>query len=532
MKTPSLLSLLSFVHFALAFKLKESVIPPHNWEKHSAPPSDHKIVLRIGLPQPNFNVLENHLFEVSDPYHPRYGAHLSKQEVEAIVAPHQDSVSTVNDWLISHGVQQQDINRSSAGDWLTITLPVHLVEKMLDTKYYVWKHSDGDSIVRTTSYSLPEHLDGHIDVIQPTTMFGRPRGMRSTIIWSEEAKALPSEKNLAPIVNAATGTLVDASCNTTITVKCLQQLYNAVGLTSSAHGNSIGITGYLEEFANFQDLRSFYTEQVPRAVNSSFSVISINNGTNNQTLSAAGAEANLDVQFAFGLSDPVPVTQFTFPLSIICSNKPREPSTPQEGALRTSLILALPPIRTKTPIVMGTSSIMLMGITSVTSVGGTQGVPEIAVSRFFSGGGFSDYFDRPSYQDTAVKGYLDKLPKGLYKGLYNPGGRGIPDVAAQGDRFRIWLAGVPRSIGGTSASSPTFAGLVAVLNNALLKEGRAPLGFLNPLLYSKGLPGLNDITVGHNPGCGTNGFNVTAGWDPVTGLGTPNVGKLKEILCK
>jgi len=56
----------------------------------------------------------------------------------------------------------------------------------------------------------------------------------------------------------------------------------------------------------------------------------------------------------------------------------------------------------------------------VTSVGGTQDFPEIAVSRFFSGGGFSNYFKRPKYQDWHVNGYLKKLPKGLYKGLYNP----------------------------------------------------------------------------------------------------------------
>jgi tripeptidyl-peptidase I len=87
--------------------------------------------------------------------------------------------------------------------------------------------------------------------------------------------------------------------------------------------------------------------------------------------------------------------------------------------------------------------------------------------------------------------------------------KAIPDVAAQGDRFRIWLSGVPRSIGGTSASSPTFTGIIALLNDARLRAKQPPLGFLNPLLYSKLYKGLNDITVGHNGGCGTWGFNVS-----------------------
>lgn len=72
-------------------------------------------------------------------------------------------------------------------------------------------------------------------------------------------------------------------------------------------------------------------------------------------------------------------------------------------------------------------------------------------------------------------------------------------------------------IGGTSASAPTFAGFVALLNDARLKAGLSPLGWLNPLLYSSQVAaghGLTDILSGRNPGCGTTGFNVTAGWDP------------------
>ncbi|KAG6899604.1 hypothetical protein C0993_008765 [Termitomyces sp. T159_Od127] len=166
----------------------------------------------------------------------------------------------------------------------------------------------------------------------------------------------------------------------------------------------------------------------------------------------------------------------------------------------------------------------------VTAVGGTTNIPEVAVSRFFSGGGFSNYFDRPPYQDDAVKNYLAALPNGTYAGLFNPNGRAYPDVSAQSDRFRIFLSGKPILIGGTSASSPAFAGFVALLNDVRLTHGQKPLGFLNPFLYSKGANGLNDITVGHNSGCGTTGFNATKGWDPVTGLGTPNFGKLKKLV--
>ncbi|KAK7470305.1 hypothetical protein VKT23_001736 [Stygiomarasmius scandens] len=111
-------------------------------------------------------------------------------------------------------------------------------------------------------------------------------------------------------------------------------------------------------------------------------------------------------------------------------------------------------------------------------------------------------------------------------------GRAAPDVAAQGRRFRVWVSGQPISVGGTSASSPTFAGVVALLNDARIAKGLPSLGFLNPLLYSKGLDAFNDITIGNNPGCGTQGFNSTVGWDPVTGLGTPDFQKLKDVVLQ
>ncbi len=71
------------------------------------------------------------------------------------------------------------------------------------------------------------------------------------------------------------------------------------------------------------------------------------------------------------------------------------------------------------------------------------------------------------------------------------------------------------SVSGTSAASPTVGSLVALLNDAIFNDGGSALGFLNPLLYKLGPGALNDITQGSNPGCGTDVFTATEGWDPV-----------------
>ncbi|KAJ7733884.1 peptidase S8/S53 domain-containing protein, partial [Mycena olivaceomarginata] len=135
---------------------------------------------------------------------------------------------------------------------------------------------------------------------------------------------------------------------------------------------------------------------------------------------------------------------------------------------------------------------------SVTAVGGTMSIPEVAVR--FSGGGFSDCFPRPAYQDKSINTYLSKLHHGTYDGLFNRLGRGIPDVSAQAHKFQIVWQGQHISIRGISAATPTFVGLVVLLNDAHLAVGRPTLGFLNPLLYKRGENTFNEVVDGANPG--------------------------------
>ena len=116
-----------------AHVVKESISLPNGWVKHSAPSPNHVVSLRIGLPQPHFPTLEHILYEVSDPTHTRYGKHLSKEEVEELVAPYPHSLNAVNDWLSTYGLGEEHIDRSPAKDWITINIPVSLVEEMLDT---------------------------------------------------------------------------------------------------------------------------------------------------------------------------------------------------------------------------------------------------------------------------------------------------------------------------------------------------------------------------------------------------------------
>ncbi|GJF00417.1 subtilisin-like protein [Phanerochaete sordida] len=173
----------------------------------------------------------------------------------------------------------------------------------------------------------------------------------------------------------------------------------------------------------------------------------------------------------------------------------------------------------------------------ITSVGATQintGAkvtdPESVCSEVIqSGGGFSNQFPVPSYQQAATAEYLKKFPPPYPAGTFNASGRGYPDISANGANYVVAITGRFELVFGTSASTPVTASLLSAINDARLAIGKGPIGFINPALYSDPFKGaFNDITNGSNPGCGTQGFAAQPGWDPATGLGTPNFVELRN----
>ncbi len=140
---------------------------------------------------------------------------------------------------------------------------------------------------------------------------------------------------------------------------------------------------------------------------------------------------------------------------------------------------------------------------------------DLAQGEGATGGGVSQQFGVPSYQAGAS---VPPSPAG------QPG-RGVPDVAGDADPatgFSVWIDGAASVIGGTSAVAPLWAALVALLNAAL----GAPVGFLNPRLYTAGVAAtFHDITVGNN-----DGYEAGPGWDPCTGLGSPDGTRLLGAL--
>ncbi|KAH9973600.1 subtilisin-like protein [Lactifluus volemus] len=587
----SVLSILTAVSSGLAIpsasesiwddlRVKHSwVTLPKKWNWLSYPPANTTIDLRIALKPRNEDALVDELYQISDPNHPKYGAHLSKEEVTKLVAPHPYTLELVKSWLHYHGVNPAAVSTTHGGSWLTILkIPLDQANALLGASYQLYRNEETNEIVlRTIGYSLPTALSEHVQTVAPTTYFGSPRALQQT---PQLHLTLPeSDLELQdPLASGST----PASCSKAITPTCLRTLYNTLAYVPSAMAsNQLGITGYLDQFANYKDFTEFMLRFRPDAVHANFTVEQINGGGNNQ--SNPGSEANLDVQYGGAITFPtkniyystggsppfIPdsnttsntnepyldwlnfiLDQETIPQTISTSYGDDEQTVPPDYARSVCGLFALVGLRGVSLLfasgdfgVGGGSCLTNDGTNRtefipsfpascpfVTTVGGTTGVdPEIAAD--LSGGGFSNYFPRPQYQESAVLSYLAHIGD-QYAGLFNPYGRAYPDISAQALNFRIVFNGLVVGVKGTSCSTPTAAGIISLLNDVRISQCEPPLGFLNPLLYSSASEGINAITSGSNPGCGTPGFSAVAGWNPVTGLGTPDFLRLKGILAR
>lgn len=165
-----------------------------------------------------------------------------------------------------------------------------------------------------------------------------------------------------------------------------------------------------------------------------------------------------------------------------------------------------------------------------------------------SGGGYSSLFSRPAFQNTLPPG---STYTGTSVGAPGPNSnmRGVPDIAYQasartGALVYMTEAATTTSgtgcggaspcstgwyvVGGTSASSPQWAGLIAIADQMAGRD----LGYINPALYTiasnpaKYAADFYDVTVGNNQTTSIPGYSASPGWDAVTGLGTPNAAKL------
>lgn len=528
---------------------------PTGFVKQGRAAPDTVISMRVALTQNDPEGLTDALMAVSTPGSARYQSYLTLEEIATFTTPSEETSSAVISFLRENGINPTTI--SHAGDWLAFDTTVAKANELFAADFHVFKHEHtGTQNLVTMEYSVPVDLSDHIQLVHPTISFSTAGGLRPQLHFPKSEPSRPS--------NLSADVTIPSSCTQAITPACLEAIYAIPSTPAEISSNTIGVAGFIGQFANQADLATFLKlfrpDIPPQTV---FKLDTLDGGSNSQNEANAGIEADIDIEYTVGVATNVPTT------FISCGSNIRDSvggfldwanfvaglaSPPQvvttsygenENVVSPNAANALCNVYQQ----LGARGVSVLfssgdggvagsqttqcttflatfpsGCPFMTSVGATNVIADtgtLETAATFSSGGFSNVFTRPSYQSSAVSAYLSKLGS-TNSGKFNTAGRGFPDVAAAGENVEIVFQQQLGLVAGTSCSSPIFASIIALINDRLAQQGKGPLGFLNPLLYGPAATTFTDITTGNNPGCGTNGFPATVGWDPVTGLGSPN----------
>lgn len=470
---------------------------PAGWTQGEAPSPDTPLRLRLAVHQPKAGEFEKRVIDLSTPGHPSYGQHMKRDDVKRFLLPERHVSQSVLSWLDDAGIADNAVEDD--GDWINFAVPLSRAEEMLNTRFYYFHSNDDESnkVIRTLQYSAPDAVSDHVYMIQPTTRFGRPELQRSTVLKSVVLDAFD---------------LAKADCTSVVTPDCIKDLYKMDQYAAQDAQNKLGISGYLEEYARYEDFVHFVNQFAPDLGGTTFNVAEIHGGENLQNSTKDSGEASLDVDYAIGLSnasaiyyttggrgplvpdldqpDPNDISNEPYldqlhylmslsdedlPAVLTTSYGENEQSLPEKytnkacdmfsqlGARGVSIIFSSgddgPGSSCQTNDGKNTTRfnpIFPASCPFVTSVGGTFRTPEepeIEQAIYFSSGGFSDRYKRPDYQNAAVEGYLDQLGS-RWEGLFNPRGRGFPDVAALASNFSVMDHGKVGLLSGTRFVAP------------------------------------------------------------------------------
>lgn len=529
-------------------QLMESDTPsvPSGWTSVGPTPRQQKIELHFAVKQRNVEQLHDALMQVSTPSSPDYGMHLSKENVHKLTAPNPEHIAAVVSFLTSHGAEVSMQTENS--DMIAATVPVEVAERILSAKYVEMAHEKSGVTVHRTpdGYSLPLHVAAAVDFVSPTVH-------------------IPGVRRFPELLQSPNATFGDLNTPTN-----LRKLYNVGDAEGKAPKNKQAVTAFLKQYYSQADLASWW-KQYCKGLTCGKGLPTL---IGDATTGSAGIEAMLDIEtitgvagnidsefWGFGGNSPdnpenEPFMKWLTKLSQTSDADVPKLFSTSYGEDESSWSLPAATRLNTEFMKAGARGISLLYASGdegancksdkyvpegpgsspyVTAVGGTQpadGFPnpgsESAIG--LSSGGFSGYWAMPDWQKTAVNQYLSQsgLPK---KSLgYNTSGRAYPDIAAQATNFCVNPGGC--GVAGTSCASPTAGALFSLLNDLRLQNGKSSLGFLNPLIYSNAAA-FNDITTGSSSGClFSEGWPAKTGWDAVTGVGTPDYGKLAKVIAE
>eukprot|EP01006_Ploeotia_vitrea_P041564 TRINITY_DN66548_c2_g2_i1.p1 TRINITY_DN66548_c2_g2~~TRINITY_DN66548_c2_g2_i1.p1 ORF type:complete len:563 (-),score=104.13 TRINITY_DN66548_c2_g2_i1:836-2500(-) len=535
--------------FEPVVELTGGIEAPKPWVEVNAPVDlTLSYDLHVALTRSNVTALKNLWDTLTEPSSKRFAQWLSQKELTELIAAPEANIRTVEHWLRTLGIKnfRLDVNR----DYIHLTASGDQVQKILGQELRSFQNEKTHQIlVRAIGpIRVPKSVAACVDTIVGVGGFPVQH-------YHHKSTRKPGSPDAIEV-----------------TPEVLIQRYNVTTVQKANAKNRKAVAEFQGQYISQTDVCKFFSDY---SLNGTCTISHYYGSKNIQN--DPGVESTLDVDYIDGLADETPLDYYLASGMDFCSDLLTWTSDISNAALpgwvhsvsygeqRHKRVCAEADMNRLDQDFMklntrGISFIIASGDSGsgwwardgwnddylcpswpssseyCTAVGSTyfyEGNRDVeqATTQFGSGGGFSFWHTRPSFQDAAVTEYLKKAKHA--KGKWNQNGRATPDVSAMGEEFTIVIRGGKEpGIGGTSASTPTFAGIITRLNDKRLNAGKTTLGgALNKLIYSN--PQMfYDVTIGSDR-IGLNrehGWDTAVGWDPVTGMGTPNYAAMEKVV--
>lgn len=526
------------------------------WSHRCSPYDEVNLIFAVRTR--NGDRVTERLMEVADPQHPDYTQHMTLEELGELIRD-DAAVQTVESWLAPHA---SVVDRTVNGDFVTAKLVVYEAERMLQTEFHAYTHRDtGKTVFRAATATMPDEVAGAVEYAARVVDFPRRRPPAMSFlpqVFGDAPNGTATPAVLQSFYDMPTDkqTQADTQSASISLFEALGQNFEPASLAAFQAKYGLVANPVAKIIGTNSDLTCVLQPNACGEFELDVSVASLTNGLSMWAWIVASTDETPFIDWAMAMANstnPPLVSSISYggdeseePVAL----QTRFDAEMQKLGLRGCTVFVASgddgvagAAARNDPTKCGFNPSFPATIPHITSVGASQGPedgkPEVACTSatgglITTGGGFSNIFPTASWQSSAVQNFLStagsKLPP---SGMFNSTGRGYPDVALAGHNYPIILNGQVGIGSGTSASTPLFASMVALVNNKRIADGRKPLGFLNPALYQNSNV-FSDLTSGENncaagpvghEDCCPHGFTAQSGWDPVTGFGSANYKK-------
>ena len=562
---------------------KTTNIPP-SWVEIGKPPSDTMLEFSMLLPQTNVNILENLIKDRSNPNSENYGKWLRKTEIDIIVSSETKHFNMITDWLHNTIVDSACIRTA---DSMYCKTNIENVNTLFNTEILEYRNSETKTLFysgRKVGYSIPTYLDQVIELILGIGDFPEytHKNMKTKKIKDDTYYISPLSINkLYNISNysmnskVGTQSVVEFQNDDCFNLADLQYFLKDNGLPSVNISKS-NIIGNCDLNTSFPDIEATLDIQYQVGVNTKTTQCYVS--VQDWLYQFANELYNLPSppvvnSMSYGWAERGQCDPDVFPECYISGDAEVYAKRTNIEFLKLSLrgvtLLASsgdagapgrtsedcdedfpinPVFPTSSPYVLSIGGTIIMNpkkseeTTPLCKTHNCIGSGEelncnLDRCGWTSGGGFSNFFNRPWWQTNTSDGYLNSsvtFPPNKY---FNRMGRIYPDVSLVSHNYIVRASGDYMAVDGTSASSPSVSGMISILNNLRLSQNKSSIGLVAPLLYDmyqKCSTCFKDVISGSNNSTESEnckyGYTATKGFDAVYGLGLPNFDEIYKYV--